>query len=108
MSAPRAIRLVGQRFALEFVARDDWRLHQRADLEAVGTILLTTQSIVVARDLAGDQERDTVLHEVLHGLVRIVGLVKDDDEEERIVATLAPILLDALRANPALVRYLTE
>lgn len=62
---------------------------------------------------ASDQMADTVLHETLHAIVRMVGLNSGDEEwgydrEENVVSRLAPALLDLLRRNPDLVTFLTS
>ena len=57
--------------------------------------------------------RQTLLHEVLHiasfmaGIQKEPALVVDDAAEERLVHTLTPWLLSALRSNPDLIAYLT-
>lgn len=52
--------------------------------------------------------RETLLHEVLHAVIWTVGIdAGDDDEEEVLVAQLSTAILDVLRRNKALVRYLT-
>lgn len=53
---------------------------------------------------------ETLLHEVLHALLSQTGIVADigNEEEEKAVNRLAPLLLDTLRRNPALVEFLTS
>jgi hypothetical protein len=52
---------------------------------------------------------ETLLHELLHATFAQAGLREqhDDQDEERIVNPLAPLLLDVLQSNPSLIRYLT-
>lgn len=54
--------------------------------------------------------RETLLHELLHTILELSGAshvhIKDKDEEEGIVRSLTPMLLDTLRRNPRLVTYL--
>lgn len=60
------------------------------------------------------QMRDTILHELLHGLLDMIGVgerlglqqLLDHDQEERLVRSLSPWLLDTLRRNPQLVEFL--
>ena len=54
--------------------------------------------------------RDTLLHEVLHGVLDVTGIAHElgDEKEERYVRRLTPALLDLLRRNPRLVALLTE
>lgn len=96
--------LLGQQFAVMLVTKDHADL--KGDIAMVGTCKIARQQILVADDLAPDQERDTILHEVLHGLLGMLNVIPKNKAEERVVMTLAPILLDTLRRNPALVTYL--
>lgn len=105
MERPDQVELVGQPFVVQFVDESDDGL-SKGDVIGVGRVRLTRQRILIAERLAERQERDTLLHEVLHGLFGLVGLISDDSEEERIVGTLTPLLLDTLRRNPQLVEYL--
>ena len=54
--------------------------------------------------------RNTLLHESLHAMLEIGWLARslEHDDEERIVANLAPVLLAFIRQNPAVVAYLQE
>lgn len=52
------------------------------------------------------QEQDTLLHEVLHGILRQQGREWTEAEEQYVTA-LAPGLLGVLHDNPKLVAYLT-
>jgi hypothetical protein len=58
------------------------------------------------------RERETLLHEVLHGVIQAVGskyaLAENGDECEALIRAISPTLLDTLRRNPRLVRYLLE
>jgi Zn-dependent peptidase ImmA (M78 family) len=55
--------------------------------------------------------RGTLLHEVMHAALHECGGTAthglDEAAEERVISTLAPAILLALRANPLLVAYLT-
>jgi hypothetical protein len=75
--------------------------------ECIGRVDRWDQTIVIRPGLGADVERESVLHELLHVVTRVVGLGQHDNEE-RFVTAMAPTLLDALRRNPRLVRYLTE
>jgi hypothetical protein len=67
------------------------------------TILLSTRA-------ADTIMRETLVHEILHAVLELSGAssvhIKDSDEEEGIVRSIAPMLLDVLRRNPKLVDYL--
>lgn len=73
-----------------------------------GLLDTDTRTIVIdgTRSAAGQQE--TVLHEVLHGIIDLTNLrAGDDGEEEKLVSAIAPWLLLVLRENPKLVEYIT-
>lgn len=55
-----------------------------------------------------DQMRDSLLHEILHGIVFATGVDQDIDAEtiERLIRPLSTGLLDVLRRNPAVVAFL--
>jgi hypothetical protein len=55
---------------------------------------------------APDQRADTLLHEVLHTIICTVGGWEKGWTEEDAISALSPTLLDTLRRNPDLVRYL--
>lgn len=52
------------------------------------------------------QQRDTLLHEVLHGVLTVTGLSLKAKLEEDIINRMTPILLDTLRSNRWLTDYL--
>jgi hypothetical protein len=76
----------------------------------VGECDTETGTILISPKLGPLQQAETVLHEVLHALNDMTGISEQvtSDTEEIIVRALSPALLDCLRRNPALVRYLTE
>ncbi len=79
------------------------------DNDTWGRTFVGSQRIEITEDLAHDQERDTVLHEVIHAIIRVHGLHRATYvEEERLVAGLTPVLLNVLRSNPDLTKYLLE
>lgn len=102
---PETLALVGQAFGVSRVPSDDSDL-RRDGHTAVGSTRLVKQRLFVSDNLAPDQERDTLLHEVLHALIGIVRPSFSDRVEEEFVQLLTPLLLDALRRNPGFVAYL--
>lgn len=78
---------------------------------AAGVCGTDTQTVLIDPDLGPDATRETVLHELLHALVDYADLdvrLADVEKalEERVVNSLAPVLLAALRDNPTLVKFL--
>lgn len=61
-------------------------------------------------DINPTVQRDTLLHECLHGVLQAYGIKHamgwDDDVEEKVIRLLSPTLLALLRDNPSLVAYL--
>jgi hypothetical protein len=89
-----------------------WRIERGSipgDPNAYGLTLERALRILIAGDCHRSQDRETLLHELLHAAWTNTALDQDHDAEaqERIVASLAPWLLGTLRDNPALVGYLT-
>jgi hypothetical protein len=65
-------------------------------------------------EVSPDEVADTVLHELMH-LVMLASDIehrmptqRQAETAEALVSGMTPILLDALRRNPELVRYLCE
>lgn len=70
-----------------------------------GSCIPRRKMIAVDGALEGTALAEVVLHELLHAT--LAGLVLDDDLEEQVVQAQAGPLLEMLRRNPPLVRYLT-
>lgn len=51
-------------------------------------------------------EREVMLHELLHACLMATSIDWPEKREEAFVQAMSPVLLKALRDNPALVRYL--
>lgn len=96
---PAAVIVLGQSLTIEYTPKG---LLDRDP--AAGHTNLEAQRIEVGEGQAHHQERDTLVHELLHAIGMIVG----QRLKEREVAAFAPVLLDVLRSNPAVVAYLTE
>lgn len=95
MSRPGQLLLCGQPFALESA--------ELGENEA-GRSHVSEQRLLIAYNLAPLQERDTVLHEIVHAVSEMTG----HELEEGEVAALGNSLLAVLRDNPALVSWLME
>ena len=62
--------------------------------------------ITVDGSLATTMVADTLLHEIVHCCYRVSGVGVGKMTEEEAIEHLTPILLDTLRRNPAVARYL--
>jgi len=85
-----------------------WRVVE-TDLAPMGAVGLSddaTGTISLHPGQSPWAERDTVLHELMHSVLRSQGRPYDEAQEELYVGALATGLLGALRANPAAARYL--
>jgi len=85
----------------------------KADSESIDNVGLhdsAKQTITVDPAQGPDSLASTVLHEVLHAIWYGVGLQESDakEQEERVVSAITHPLLDTLRRNPDLVKYLTR
>lgn len=118
MTAARPLEadVLGQTFRIDWVAWDG-RLY--ADPRGVATndrqILGTTEAAfrrIGIRDIGVvGNERETVLHELVHAVLILTGQETDDkDEEPRepVVQAIGIGLLQVLRANPHVVAYLLD
>lgn len=78
--------------------------------EQYGTTEVGTTTITLAPGMSGSQQRDTFLHEVLHAVLSLTGWDHrlGDKREEQLVRSLTPALLEVLRDNPKVVKWLTS
>lgn len=78
----------------------------RTDL--LGQISMRDGMMVIRPELDHELEADTVLHEILHALFAVSALDGEftREDEEKVVNHLTPLLIDTLRRNPGLCRYL--
>lgn len=87
-----------------------YRVRLSDKLEEYGHTDNRQSKIRLAGWQADGQLRDTLLHEALHAIVWCSGgsrlLALSDEDEERMVRLISPWLLQLLRDNPDLVRYL--
>ena len=95
---PASFEVLGQTFTVEYV--DTLK-------KGVGWCIDTEQRVLIRNAQGPDQERDTLLHEVLHAALKVAGVrVGSSKSEEAMVRGLAPVLLDVLRSSPELVGFL--
>lgn len=72
----------------------------------------TKQEIVIRKGCTTERKRNTLLHEIMHAVFESVhanpSSMRADEIEEYFVVHGAPILVDVLRDNPAVVKYLVS
>ena len=98
MKRPESVVIMGLAFAVEERPRDE------IEREAMGASSLRRQILAISTEQHPDQERDTLLHEVVHMLLRTLDL-DGRKVDERFVNTFTTGLLDTLRRNPELREY---
>lgn len=79
-----------------------------ASIGAAGEMDVASGRIVIDTTDCADRTRIAVIHELLHACWWMVARPYKEIEQEPMCQIFAPILLDTLRRNPALVAYLTE
>jgi len=97
---PHQYRLVFDQAAMNAASAEHGeRLVGRCDTEGL--------VIVVDPKLAPSQSAETLVHEVLHACMDLIGATEDinSDIEERLVRRLAPVVAQVLAANPKLVGW---
>lgn len=105
---PITVSILGQPFQVRILTRDE-SLFRGADAEAVGCNDLNLQIISVRgpEDLSIAQAVETLLHEVIHGIISVFGLRGHfEDGDEAFTNAFAPALLHTLRDNPDLLKTL--
>jgi hypothetical protein len=95
-------------FSVEFNEDAINRLSLDRQNDLIGHLERRSQTITIRPGLGVDLSAETLLHEVLHACFGMVGLSGIDERltEEDVIERLSPILLDTLRRNPHLVRFL--
>jgi hypothetical protein len=105
MRFPDSFTVLGQR-----VAVTSHRKIKLKDERCLGVTDNDRQRVTISRDQSDDKIRETFLHEMLHIVNGLAGARLDftKAQEETLVKRTAPILLDALRSNPDVVKFLTR
>lgn len=68
-----------------------------------GSITFRTETIDVESDMAPDEQRQTVLHEMVHIMLTHIG---QRNHDEVLVDGLSYALFDVIRSNPELITYI--
>jgi hypothetical protein len=98
---PHDVRVVATRRAMDRLCREEGE-------DLLGHFSSQRLEILVDPAQAKSQERDTLLHELLHAIFDTSGLAHSwqNADEEDAIRRISPLLLDVLRSNPKLVEYL--
>lgn len=95
-SPPKRVRIIGKNYEIRHVKKVD-KAHSFGEHD------VAWQLIKVRRNQCFEALRDTTMHEVTHAIEEQMDL----GMKERQVHALAAGLLQVLRENPSLVRFLT-
>jgi hypothetical protein len=113
MARPKKIVICGYPFQIKWVGVSDDHL---TSTEYVGKMHVTEQQIEVgSQNMGFEQERDTVLHEAIHAIIRMLGrdggsqsFKGGHEGEESFVYSFTTALLVMLRTNPSVTAWLME
>lgn len=95
------IRIFGKPF--EIVYKD----HVENGSELLGQCLYYENEIQIRTNQKPAEELDTVIHELLHALVRTLGLpFQDENHEEMVVSRLGAALAGTFLDNPELIQFI--
>lgn len=72
-----------------------------------GTTMTSEKSILLRKSLDDQSIRETLVHEVLHAILDLTWF-RGYDDEERLVASVSPLLYQFLRDNKKVVGWLLE
>lgn len=108
MKAPKTVKLGPYNIEVRYDRQ------AMAAASTTGAYLADLSTVLLGDNNSADVERDSLLHELLHAIWKQSGLhleYPDDETDskgEAMIQLLAPRLLELLRRNPTLVRYLTS
>lgn len=111
---PRRTVIAGVPFTVEAVPsihfEDEQENGETKRFDVLGVCHSDTQTITIAEYQGPDRFRETFLHEHLHAMMDAAGLRDTIDltQDESIAKRLAPIMLQFLRYNPEVIRFLTQ
>jgi hypothetical protein len=113
---PTSVRIGHVEYDLHWVDEQDWMA--KYDKGQAGFFWADKGGIYIRMHNEGDQRiedslRETLLHEILHGCWHHTnmahhGAVEKEDLEEWVVGTLSYPLIDVLRDNPDVMKYLLK
>lgn len=91
-----------------------WNNEAAVNADVAGAMMEQASIILLDPKISKTQRRETLVHECLHAMWSQTWMDKlwpDEDQDgdgERIIHTLAPILLGWLRDNPEVVEFLVQ
>jgi len=79
-----------------------------ASKEALGQITYHKQLIEITKGQNASDYLDTVIHEVMHGIIEEYEVSMDRRREEKFVTQISNNLTDVLKKNPKLLEWIIE
>lgn len=110
---PTSVKVGYVDFTIRWLSDEEWRRECPGDQDNSGTTESTEAriSIRVPKDGHPVHLRETLLHEIVHACFQVSGLSTEnhramDDLEEAFVTRLTVVLIDVLRSNPDVTKFL--
>ena len=94
----KSVRILGKTYSLHWVEKQQFKY------EDCGHCDYEKQEIAVVMGYHKEQERDTLLHEILHGIEHEMGLDLAEEEIRSLATGLYAVFMD----NPDLLKYLKD
>jgi hypothetical protein len=105
---PRRLVVGPHVYSVSFDAEATARTCREQSTDLLGHTNHRNLRIMIDPDQAPSQQRDTMLHEALHAVFEVAAVQFSSEKEESCIRSLTPALLDLLRRNPKLVRFLLD
>ena len=105
---PKKVKVGGMSFGISTDASVHLGIEESAGERVYGQMDPTAARIVLHPGMADSRARQVMVHELLHAAIFSAGLGLTDEVEEPIVRALEGPVLQILRDNPALVKWLTD
>ncbi len=99
-ATPASLRIMGRTFAVELVTP--------SDMNICGTCIAPQNVITLTEHQHPCEEADTLVHEVLHALMYLVGPRLSFNKEEEVVRALATGLMQVFHDNPEFLAYIHQ
>lgn len=115
MSRPSKVKVGHLTYTIEWTSEEDWPAEHSGD----GGLTFNHSARILVRlgdkDASPQVHREILLHEIMHACWAVSMVchtnwreVASDDVEETAIRFSSPVLLDVLRSNPTVARFLTE
>lgn len=105
MKRVKRVKIIGKQHSVNYVPESHPALKDEETGEQLcGSIIYAQQEIYSAEGQTLEQEQDTLVHEIFHGIEHAM----DIDIEETAIRRLATGWLAVIKDNPGLISYLRQ